>query len=287
MEESLAQLADSMDYLMERGQLPLSATKLQDLARRFADISLPDQDRLRALRLLERNGGLTDDLVLQAVGWLQTSPNARTRRDLLRQMDDLDHETLKAPMLGLLSTETDSNVREELVDNLGRFASDPQVEAQLWDVMNNDPDPEVREEAEDALRREPMSRERVASLQDRALSPDATMEERLLAIQATQRQDEKSPEFMAVMGELVQLTQDPVDRARMFRAFDGTTDPALKQPLLNGLQDPSPVVREEAVDALSDYRDDPAIDQWLRYLMDNDPDPRVQREAFNTISNRD
>jgi HEAT repeat protein len=62
-------------------------------------------------------------------------------------------------------------------------------------------------------------------------------------------------------------------------------DTTSARPLVHGLQDPNPLVREEAVDALSDFRDDPAVLQWLQYVSQNDADPQVRREAFESLAN--
>jgi HEAT repeat protein len=60
----------------------------------------------------------------------------------------------------------------------------------------------------------------------------------------------------------------------------------MKLPLVYGLQDPNPIVRERAADALSGYKEDPAIVEWLRYVWENDADPRVRREAQQSLRSR-
>lgn len=292
LEEAVLKLSQATDYLMERGELPPDANKMAELAGRFADASLSDRERIDAFRLLRRSDGLTDHLVHQAANWLQSATNAGTRRNLLQQMDGLTNAALKGPLLGMLSAETSSNVREEIVENLQAFAEDPAVEAQLWDRLRNDPDDDVREEAADALRRVPLDETRVASMQQRALQPDATLEEQLLAIDATRRGANSPPnDFLSLMGEYALLTEDPNIQERIFSAFDGSTDPSLKAPLIDGLQSPHPDVREEAADALSDFvnsrngTSDPIVTEWLQYVAENDADPRVRREASRSLNN--
>ena len=49
------------------------------------------------------------------------------------------------------------------------------------------------------------------------------------------------------------------------------------------MQDPNPLVRERAADALNDFSSDPNILQWLRYVAENDADPAVRRQAFRAL----
>ncbi len=90
---------------------------------------------------------------------------------------------------------------------------------------------------------------------------------------------------MATLAELAQNSQDPIERANLFRAFDGVDNPTLKVALVDGLQDQNPVVRKEAADALKGFASDPQVQQWLRYVVGNDDDPRVRREAFKALEN--
>ena len=85
------------------------------------------------------------------------------------------------------------------------------------------------------------------------------------------------------MANLAQNSSDPLVRTKLFQAFDGINDPSLMAPLVNGLQDPNPVVRENAADALSSFSSDPRVQQWLNHVIQNDADPRVQREAQSAL----
>src|SRR5688572_31019509 len=85
------------------------------------------------------------------------------------------------------------------------------------------------------------------------------------------------------MANLAQTSTDPLTRTKLFRAFDGINDPALMAPLVNGLQDPNPVVRENAADALGSFASDPRIQEWLNHVIQTDADPRVKREAHSAL----
>ena len=72
-------------------------------------------------------------------------------------------------------------------------------------------------------------------------------------------------------------------RAKLFQAFEGVNDPNLMPTLVHGLQDPNPVVRENAADALGSFASDPRIKEWLNHVIQNDADPRVKREAMQAL----
>ena len=281
LEQSVADLVEATETLRERGTLPLNANNLQDYKNRFADPTASENDRMRALRMLRRNRAISDDVVLSAVDFLRTSTNANVRRELVQNLDSSTNAAIKQPLMSLLSTETSSRVREELVDTLGDFArTDPAVADKLWEIAQNDPDPEVREEALQEVARGNLDESRVATLRQQAISPDASLDDRLRAFQALRQADVATPDVTATMVQLAQAAEDPTVRARIFGAFDGVSDEALKAPLFYALQDPNPVVREQAADALGQFASsDPQVQEWLKYLADNDPDPRVQREA--------
>ena len=67
LEQTIAQLARNSDYLMERGQLPIATNKMADFLAKLSDITANDRDRLQALRLLRRNGGIGDEAIQHAL----------------------------------------------------------------------------------------------------------------------------------------------------------------------------------------------------------------------------
>jgi len=283
LERTVTDLVKASETLMERGVVPLNEERIAQMQQRFFDAAANDQDRLRSLRLLRRGNQMNDEVVSQAVNWLQNATNGNTRREILNQLDGVTNAALKQPLLAMLQTETAGNVREELTDVLADFAADPAVEKKLWDLALNDPNGDVREEAEEALTEGTMTSERVENLRQKAGAPDASLDERLLALRGLQEANIQAPEIVAEMAGLAQNSTDPLVRAKLFQAFDGINDQSLMAPLVNGLQDPNPVVRENAADALSSFSSDPRIQQWLNHVIQNDADPRVQREAQSAL----
>ena len=286
IERTLVDIVHATDYLMERGQLPLATNKMDELHARFMDPAAPDGERLRALRLLRRNQAVNDQTVYNALAWLESSTNSRTRRDLLQQLDGVTNAALKQPLLNLAMNESSADVREEAVENLRRFLDDPAVENSLWERLRSETDGDVRDEIEDTLEEGPATPARIASLQQRAADPQSSLDERLMALRALDEADGDVSGVIADLARVAQTSQDPAERAQLFRAFDGLEDPNLKLPLVQGLQDPNPLVRERAADALSAFRTDSTVQQWLRHIAENDADPRVQREAFDSLQTR-
>lgn len=214
---------------------------------------------------------------------MQSSTNGNTRRQLLQQLDGVTNSALKQPLLAMLNTESAGNMREELVDVLSDFAGDPAVEGKLWELAMNDPDGDVREEAQDALADGPVTPERIQNLKQRASSEEASLDERLLSLRALEEANVEASEVVSALANLAQNSTDPLIRAKLFSAFDGINDPNLMGPLVNGLQDPNPVVRENAADALSSFGSDPRIQEWLNHVIQTDADPRVKREAHSAL----
>jgi hypothetical protein len=286
LENTVQQLVRASDYLMDRGNLPLSEIKRQELERQFFDPSTPEPERLRILRLLRRNAGMTDAIVQHSLTWLQGAAAPEMKREILQQLQGLTNALLKEPLLGLLAGDQSNRVRRQAADNLRQFMSDPSVEARLWELATKDADNGVREQAEDILRQGPFSPERTARLRDRALNTQSSWEERLIALQALRRSGQEVSDVVASMVQVAQAAEDPAVKARLFQAVDGASDPILKAPLVFGLQDPNPNVRRQAADALSEFKNDPIVMEWLKYISQNDQDPRVRREAEQALQER-
>jgi HEAT repeat protein len=128
-----------------------------------------------------------------------------------------------------------------------------------------------------------MSDARAQNLRERAARSDATVEERLIAWEALREADRAAPEIGAQLAALAESTQNPDQRIRLFNAFEDHSDPAFLPPLIQGLQDPNPFVREQAADALGEFRSNPAVQEWLLHLSQSDPDSAVRRQAYRNL----
>ena len=129
LEKQVALLTQNAEYLMARGQLPLAAHKIAELEQKFMDPNASERDRMQALRLLRRNGALSDAVVQHTLSWLQTATNNGLREDLIQQLAGSTNLLVRDPMIKLASSDPDADVRERAVQSLRRFlGSDPQVE---------------------------------------------------------------------------------------------------------------------------------------------------------------
>lgn len=283
LERSVATLTAAHEQLIQRGDLPLPPERREDFVRTLMDGTRTERERLQALRLIRRNRALTDDLVQYAAGWMESITEGRVREDLLQQLEGLTNAALRDPLLRMATADMDSGVRERAMENLEPFLSDPAVETALWDRMRNDPDEDVREQAGDVLREGRRTEAQLASLRARALDPQASLEEQVTAVRALREAELPIPDVLNALVQRAGTTTNPQERAALYDAMDGFDVPELKAPLVGALQDPNPVVRQRAADALSTFAADPAVQEWLKHVAQNDPDPRVQREALDAL----
>ena len=289
LEESVAQLVRNSEYLMERGQLPVSTNKVADLLARFTNASASDRDRLQALRLLRRSDGITEEALSHAMNWAQSATNANTRDEILSSLEGLTNSVLRDPLVAFALNDPNASVREQAVDSLRRFVGDPNIEALLWKAIN---DPDAGRTAIQGLLDGPKSEARMAALQERASNPNSSLEDRIVAWRALRAGNQDAQQTSAALAQLAQSSQDPFERAKLMKAFDDAVnrptgaDAVLLPPLLQGLQDTSPLVREPAARALKDYSADPNVQKWLRWAAENDPDSAVRKEAVSALNRR-
>lgn len=283
LERSVAEFDRIHKVLSDRGMMPPTEEKMAELRQKLFDPNATDEERLNALRQMRRGGDqLSDDTIVQSLAMLQSSTNANFRRELLQHLQGSSNPAIKQPLMSMLDTETDQGMREQLVNSLRRFTDDPAVEKKMWDMALNEPNARVRDQAREAVARGPKTPERIDSLNARASSPDASLDERLIAFRGLRLAKSHTPELVNEFANMAANTSDPVAKAKLFKSFNGLTDPVLLSPLVNGLQDGDPIVRQNAVDSLSEFPD-PRVADWLTHLIQNDTDPTVKREAHTAL----
>ena len=268
---------------MDRGMIPPSEAKLAELQQKFFDPNTSDDERMKLLGLLRRHNQVSDEIAAHSLSMLQNTTNVNFKRALLQNLDGLTNASLKQPLFALLETEADNNTRAQLVNALRRFTDDPNVESKLWDLALNDPNKAVRDRARDAVTRNaPVTPERLDRLSQTTQNATANLDERLLAFRALRLAKAHTPEMVNEFAALAASTTDPVAKAKLFASFNGLTDPNLLSPLVNGLQDADPVVRQNAADALGSFPD-PRVAEWMNHLLQNDTDEAVKREAHKAL----
>jgi hypothetical protein len=286
LEESVAELHRGSEFLMDRGQIPLSSERIVELQQKFMDPNLRTRDRMQALSLLQRNSGINDAVIQHALSLISSSTNNVLREGLVRELGTSTNALLRAPMIQLATTDSDPRVRENAIRSLRRFVDDPQVETALWQSLRSEQDRRVQEQVAEALREAPVTPARLADLRNRAVAESSSLDERLTAVRALHRAGQGADDATAALAQLVQSSQNPEERARVFSAFNGINEPQMMVPLVYGLQDANATVRARAADALSNYKSEPAVAEWLRYVAQNDADSRVRREAETALRER-
>jgi hypothetical protein len=104
----------------------------------------------------------------------------------------------------------------------------------------------------------------------------------LLSFRALRLAKAHTPDMVSQLAAMAESTTDPIAKAKLLGSFNGLTEPGLMLPLVNGLQDPDPIVRQKAADSLGSYSD-PRVIEWLEHVLKNDPDDRVKREAHRAL----
>jgi HEAT repeat protein len=289
LEETVTELVRNSDYLMAHGQLPVNTNKLADLFAKFTDSSASDRDRVQALRVLRRSNGINDEVLSQAMNWARSATNANTRDDILSSLEGLTNSVLRDPLVSFALNDPNASVREQAVDSLRRFVNDPNVEAILWKEVN---DPAASRTAIQGIVDGPQTETRIAALQQRASDPSSSLDERVAAWRALRAANQDTQQPTAALVQLAQTSQDPFERAKVMQAFNDavkgptSSDAVLLPSLIQGVQDPSPIVREPAVKALKDYRSDPSVDKWLHFVAANDQDPGVRKQAAKALNGK-
>jgi len=260
-----------------------ATNNVEDLLKKLLDPAVPEKERLAILQALRRQKALTDEALQGTLSWLNTSQDGNVRRKIVQQLEGVTNAMMRQPMLDLALNDRDPKVREEALQGLRHFVSDPDVEKRLLAMAQTDPDPKMRAWAEDALRKGVMTPERMVRLQQAALDGNASLEDRLNAIRTLRRNGTDVSEAMLALADFGRNSTDPSARAKVYQSLDGTRDPRVVSVLVNGLQDSDSRARKEAADALSSFAGDPNVQKWLQYLAQSDPDPIVQKEAIKAL----
>ncbi len=112
------------------------------------DRSLTPQERLGALRALRFRDGRSHEVTLAMIELIEDpSLTPPLRADIVRQLDEVTFEELKAPLLHIIASDPDVETRSEAVETLQPFYDDPAVYDAVVHVRDHDTSHEVRREA--------------------------------------------------------------------------------------------------------------------------------------------
>ncbi|MDH3420081.1 MAG: HEAT repeat domain-containing protein [Gammaproteobacteria bacterium] len=265
----------------------------------FLDTSLSLRERMDALRELTpaRTGmdgryaadgpeSLAGDIVAAAVDLAMTTDNAFVRAALWRQLAGVGDPGLVAPLLQVLASDPDEDVRLAAAMTLKRdFLDDPGVRDALDYAMTSDPSEKVRTEIDfsmqdadgqsEALRATVLNKSLTNLERTRAFSrllgdPDAT--------------NDVDPELTAAMIEVARYTRTPHERTYALSALSRVDDPTVVELFLVALaRDSDEGVRETAVRGLRLHVDDPVVREALEHAMVNDTSPLIRTVVEGTL----
>ena len=95
---------------------------------------------------------------------------------------------------------------------------------------------------------------------------------------------------VASMMDLFEGTEDRNELSGILYALKGVvTTTEFRDQILATMQEeiqsdnPSPKFRHTAIEALEPMLPDPAVEEWLRYLAENDPEPKLQNRAVRSL----
>ena len=286
LEERVRQLTLELklasELLMERGALPISEAKAAALKRNFLDTSLPDHERLRALRILQRSNAIDDEVLQAGLTWIQTLIDPQLIGDALEQFVKLQSPALRNTALQLVATHPDEYVRKRAAQILRSF-KDSAVESGIWAALASEQSRDVQRELEDALRDIPVNSTRQAELEGRVLNSGASFSERFAAFRVLISAGVANAQAVAVFANEVVAQRDPERMEDLFQTLDNTGNLAAAPALINGLQVGDPELRVRALDALGEMQADPTVVKWLQHTANNDADERVRAEAVRVL----
>ena len=276
------ELTFTSDLLMERGALPISEAKAAASKRNFLNTSLPDHERLRALRILKRSNAIDDEVLRSGLTWIQTLADPQLLGDALEQFVALQSPALRNTALQLVTTHPDEYVRRRAAQILRGF-EDSAVESEIWAALASEQSRDVQRELEAALRNIPVNSTRKAELERRVLNSGASFSERFTAFRVLISANVAGAQAVAAFANEVVAQSNPERMEDLFQTMDNTGNLAAAPALINGLQVGDPGLRIRALDALGEMQADPTVVKWLQHTANNDADEHVRAEAVRVL----
>ena len=138
---------EAQDALIDGDKTPQQLASLMAKAR---DTSQPIEARLLALRGLRENDSQVTDVVADIAALAQNSQDPDLRRKIFGAFDGMSDPHMMVPLVYGLQDQ-DASVRARAADALSSFSAEPQVQQWLTHIAQNDGDPRVRREAQQAL----------------------------------------------------------------------------------------------------------------------------------------
>src|SRR5688572_23329847 len=128
----------------------------------------------------------------------------------------------------------------------------------------------------------PLATNRIADLFSKFTDSNASDRDRLQALRLLRRNGGFSDEALPHAINWLQSATNANTREDILQQLEGLTNAALRGPLLAAAGDADPDVREQAVDNLRRFVDDPQVEAQL-WALTNDPDEDVRDQALEAI----
>jgi HEAT repeat protein len=131
---------------------PLTPERMASLQQRAANPQAPIEERITAMRALQKGGVDVSDTAMAMAQLAQTTQDVVARARIFQALDGVRDPRLLAPLVGGLQ-DPSPDVRKEATEALRRFASDPNIHQWLEYVAQSDADSRVKHEAYQALKK--------------------------------------------------------------------------------------------------------------------------------------
>ena len=120
--------------------------------KRLLDPAQPERSRVQALGLLKMQGAnKSDDVVDAGLALLATCKEANLRALTLRNLRGAENTRVVAPLIEVLKSDSDEDVRDDAARTVGEYAAQPEVKAALEQAASSDASAKVKRTAAAAL----------------------------------------------------------------------------------------------------------------------------------------
>lgn len=127
--------------------------------KRLLDPAQPERSRAQALGMLRmQSANKTDDVVDAGLSLLAGSKDSNLRALIIRNLRGAENTRLVTPLLDVLKTDADEDVRDEAVRTVGEYAAQPEAKAALELAASSDASEKVKRTATAALAAPPKNK---------------------------------------------------------------------------------------------------------------------------------
>jgi HEAT repeat protein len=127
--------------------------------KRLLDPAQPERSRASALGILRMQGSnKTDDVVDAGLSLLAGSKESNLRALVIRHLRGAENTRLVTPLIDVLKSDADEDVRDEAARTVGEYAAQPEVKAALEQAASSDASEKVKRQASAALAAPPKNK---------------------------------------------------------------------------------------------------------------------------------